>query len=647
MKMKKYMIKTLVLGSPFIVFILVTVPLYADENKPVGMITPKPATLQIERKPVLRFTYQADEQPDELTVLLDGNDISELVRWHENGFTCRLFEPIPAGEHTVSISGRIGDEDFSEEFSFSSRQYAWLDEAASTNTVTFNAGAVLAEKDMAETDPYTSINVTLNHSLSLKKNNWHLDINADGRYMEQDTGLEYPEKKGPDLINFLLSTGYETEKSSAVLEIGDLTIEQSPSTFTSLSRNGGRLELASHGFKVGGFAVFGKETFGLRQGVGIGFDQESNIMGGYGGADLLDDRIHVKVFYASGGREGDSYSNWSDEAGGSRGDVAGVLLQADIMDNLLGVEMEYDASAYDADTGDAFGTDDDEAWRVAFNGSLDIYEYEVAYEYYGDRYKVVGNEGAQKDYAGVTTSASASWPVHFLGLEFAAYRDNVDDDPLVAVTHSFNASVEYEYSGFERYPIRMRYEHTRDRSTDEPEPETENDLFTDLVGCSIGYSGDLFSVELISEYSWQNDKTGEDQDQSALSLSLNPSFDFDLVRANMTIGLKEDKDYGADNRNDAYTVTLDLQGNLFEDQISYELGGTYDRDLASDDSRDGYSSSGYFRIAYYPGFTFLEEYRPSLGLEMQYSKQTDRLNDSFTEDSRIMLTLTTEVSFDL
>ena len=634
-------------GLP-VILVLAAKPLHADGTIPISLITPEPETLQVERKPVLRFTCSCGQRPEEVTVLLDGNDISELIDWSETGFSCQLFEPIPAGEHTVTVSGQIDGDEFSEEFHFSSRQYAWLDEASTTNTITFNAGAVLAEKGMDPADPYTNIDATLNHALNLKKGNWHLDITADGRYLEQDTGVLLPEKKGPDLINFLLSTGYETEKSSALIEIGDLTIEQSPSTFSSLSRNGGRLELDSHGFRVGGFAVFGKETFGLHQGVGIGFDEDSNIMGGYAGADLFDDRLHLKFFYASGGREGDSFSNWTDEAGGSKGDIAGALLQADIVEDLLGVEMEYDASNYDPNTSDTFGADDDEAWRVAFNGAADIYQYELLYEYYGGKYRVVGNESAQKDYAGVTGSLSLSWPVHFVGLEFSSYRDNVDDDPLVAVTHSVAASVEYEYSGFEQYPIRLRYEHTQDHSTDEPEPDTENNLFTDLVGGSIGYSGDIISVELVSEYSWQNDKTSEDRDQSALSLSLNPSLEFDAIQANMTIGLKEDKNFGDDScRNDTYTVTLDLQGTLFEDQVRYELGGTYDRNLASDDSTDGYSTTGHFRIAYYPGMAFFEDYRPSLGLEMMYSRQTDRLEDSFTEDSRIMLTLTTEMSFGL
>jgi len=635
------------LGLPLVLLIFPAASLQADEYGPVTLITPEPATLQVERQPVLTFTYQESRQPDELTVFLDGNDITELVQWEENGFSCRLLEPLAAGEHTVSISGRLGEDDFSEEFTFSSRQFAWLDELESTNTVTFNASAVLASKGLAEGDPHTGIDATLNHSLNLKKDNWHLDITADGRYLEQDTGLESPEQKGPDLINFLLSAGYESESGSALVEIGDLNLDQSPSTFSSLSRNGGRIELSSHGFTLGGFTVFGKETFGLHQGLGVGFDQESNIMGGYAGADLLGERIHLKVFYASGGREGDSFSNWNDENGGSRGDIAGILARAELVEDLLSMEAEYDASNYDPDTGDTFGADDDEAWRVSLNGSRDIYQYEIAYEYYGGLYRVVGNEGAAKDYSGLRTSVSASWPIHYLSVEASLYRDNVDDDPLLAVTHSFNAMLNYEYSGFERYPLRLRYEHTQDRSSDEPEAETENDLNTDLVGCTLGYSGDLFSVDLDSEYTWQDDRTREDGDRSALSLTLSPSLDMEFIRASMTLGIKEDRDYGSDSRNDTYTITLDLQGDLFENQVSYELGGTYDRSLTSDDAQDGYSTSGYFRVAYYPGFMFLEDYRPSLGLEMEYSKQTDRIEDSFSEDSRVMLTLTTEVSFDI
>ncbi len=620
----------------------------AGENSlSIELITPKPQHLQVARKPVLRFTYKGSEKPDALRVLLDGNDISELVVWDKDGFSCRLLEPLSAGDHTLSVSARADTEEFSDEFNFSSHQYAWLDEFASSNTLTINAGAVLAEKNMAETDPYTKVDATLNHELKIKKGNWHLEVSADGRYLEQDTGLESPEKKGPDLVTFLLATGYENENNSMNIRIGDLDIEQSPNTFTSLSRNGGQVELQSHGFSLGGFAVFGRETFGLHEGFGIGFDDKSNIVGGHAGVDLFEDRLRLKVFYATGGREGDSFSNWTDEPGGSSGDIGGGLVEAVLVPDLLNLEMEYDMSNYDPNDRDEFGGDDDEAWRIATSGVYDIYEYELVYEYFGGRYQVVGNEGARKDYKGVTATGTSSWAVHYLSLSFSAYRDNVDDDPLTQVVHSLSGTAEYEYSGLEQFPLRLRFEHTRDRSSDEPEDDTEQDIFTELFGATLSYEGNITAIELNTEYSWQDDRTREDQDKAGLTIGISPSLTLDSFNARLGLSLNRDRDYGSAGRNDTYTITLDIQGDTLSSQVSYELGGTYDRNLSSDNSMDEYSTSGYCRLAYYPELGVFEGYHPSIGFEMQYSRQTDRLEDRFTEDSRVMLTLSTEISFNL
>jgi hypothetical protein len=94
-----------------------------------------------------------------------------------------------------------------------------------------------------------------------------------------------------------------------------------------------------HSLYLGGFSVFGKDTFGVHDGIGIGFDNSDHLYGVTGGVRLLDERIDLRGFYMDGGQEENSYASWSQEQG-NQGNVFGFVLKTNFLDDLLVTEFE-------------------------------------------------------------------------------------------------------------------------------------------------------------------------------------------------------------------------------------------------------------------------------------------------------------------
>jgi len=647
-----------------------------EQGTVVRMVSPLPHSKVITKHPDIQAVFSTSVDRDSLIILLDDNDITATAEITGKGIYCRVPILLQAGNHTLYIAGNSESGPFEQEVEFSSRQYATVDEAYTNNEWTLNLQAGNFHGNHQDDFTSTSLDSTLMHESVVKKGDWQVSLNGGARLLEQgysgrnqeeldpsaeqldaygpqqqtidsqpqNQGSLDPERQGLDLNTVLLRTQYQHENVMTALEIGDLQIAASKNTFESLARNGGQLSLELGNVYFNGFSVFGTDTFGVRDGIGIGFDNDDHLNGFSGGVRLLKNRIDVKGFYMDGGRQENSYSSWSQEQG-NKGNVYGVVLKTCFFDSLLTTEFEYDRSDFDPNTGDEFASIGDEAYRLQIGGQQNQYYYDIAYEYFGRDYDVPGNLSPQKDYAGITATGSMLYDVvHNVGIMLSGYHDNVDSDPLYARTNSLAGQLDYSYSGFMEFPLGFSYQHTTDQSTDEPEGSSENDLNTDSLTLSAGYAGQgPFTVDFSSSYSWQDDNSDQDMDIATLSFMLSPTLTFDTFSINMSGTLNQNRDMLSGNRTDDYVITLDTMGSLFNEQVSYEFGGTYDHTLVTDNSGGRHGFTGYTRIAYHLPW-FVEPAHPSLGIEIQYNSDKPQ-GTSTTEETRVFCTLSTSVPF--
>jgi len=642
----------------------------------VQIINPRAGTEVIAKNLDIqaRFTDQIDNES--LIILLDDNDITAMAEFTEAGFHCQVPTQLAGGNHTLYIAGNGPDGPFEKEISFTSKQNTTFDQATTSNEWAINMRAGNFHSNKGDDFTATNFDSTWQHESTLRKGNWQLNLSAGARLLEdnysgtsgasqnmfgsqqqdsygpaeqsdstmaQNQGSMDPERQGVDLNTMLMRAQYENDLITSAFEVGDLQIMASKNTFENLARNGGQLTVDLHNIYFGGFSVFGKDTFGVHDGIGIGFDNGDHLYGFSGGLRLLGEKIDLHGFYMDGGQKENSYASWSQEQG-NQGNVYGVVLTTNLLDDLLVSEFEYDRSDFDPNIGDEFDGNQAEAYRFELSGQQELFNYDIAYERFDPDYNVPGNLSPKRDYEGVVANGSLMLDIHSLNLAAGAYHDNVDDNPIYARTNSYMGQLDYNYAGFMDFPLGFSIQHTMDLSTDEPVDSPETNLSTDTISFNTGYTpqGPL-ALNFTTSYSWQNDDSDQDADLATLSFTLSPTLTMDTVSVSLSGTLNQNRDMLSGTRTDDYVLTLDTMGSLFNDRLSYNLGGTYDHSLITDNSGDRHGFTGYSRLAWtFDDFIGLT--RPTLGVELQYNSDAPQ-GVSTTKETRVYCTLSTSIPF--
>ncbi len=643
-----------------------------QQNIVVRMISPIPDTEIITKHPDIQAVFDGVVDSDSLIIVLDDTDITATAEITENGFRCRVPILIPSGIHLIYIEGDSDTGHFKQEIRFSSRQYATLDEAYTRNEWTLNLETGRLSGNRMEDYSFTGLDSTLEHESVVKKNRWQVTLTGNLRLLEKDrSGIlweqrdvsdeavdpddaEYPapaegeadpEREGLDLNQGLLRAQYQSDKVGAAIELGDLEIVTSKNTFGTLTRNGGQLIVDFNSFYLGGFSVFGGDTFGVRNGIGVGFDNDDHLNGFTGGLRLFKKKMDIRAFYMDGGQKENSYSSWSREEQNS-GNIYGVVMTTDFFKKVLTSEFEYNYSNFSttADGEDHSESNNDDAWRFQLGGQLDPYQYSIIYEHFGDNYDIPGQLSPKKDYDGISVIGGFWHRDHNIRAVLSAYHDNVDSDPLYARIRSLAGQFDYVYSRFTTFPLMLNYQHTTDNSTDEPENSREMDLTTDTVTLTASYVGQgHFTNDFLTGYSFQNDRSDADTDVATFSISISPGLSYDTFSVRIGGTLNQNRDVHSGIRTDDYLFTLDASGSLFSETLAYEFGGTYEHTINTDDSGDRKGFTGYSKINYH--FPWLvDAWHPKFGIGIEY-KSNELDGESIREETRVYGTLSTTVPF--
>lgn len=651
----------------------------------IQMVHPLNNSEIISKKLTIQGRFLTPIYPESVMILLDGIDLTGIADVNSEGFSCDLIDILPAGEHSIYIAGQSGDELFEYESFFISRHHASYEELYSNNLLSVNYGAALTRSpppDIGNLDsdysqniaplgnassvPYSKIDAYLTNETIFKENGFNVTFSGDLRYLNQNEEIREPEQIGLDLLTLNLKADYLKNTTGIFSEFGDIQINQSVNTLESVARRGGQITLQHKDIFINTFSILGKETFSYRDGVGITFDTDENIVGVSGGVGVVDNKIVIKALYISGSDQQNSYNSWAQgisydqdtqydpyynalpqDTGVSRGDVAGAILSTNLFNDKFFTEFEYDESDYDTDDSDEYSSDRDKAYRLLFGGAYDIYSYDLVYEHFGPFYNVPGARGLRKDYEGVTATGYMEHEIHALDVSLAGYHDNVDSDPYYSRINSLYGTLGYKYYGFDSFILGFDYAKGIDRSSDEPEGDIERRLDTDILGLNMGYIQGSFSVDLYGQYSNQNDRTLDDYDTSITTVTLSPAYSLETFSVFSSFSLNQSKDHNTDVRTDTYTITLDLLGSLFVNQVTYELGGTYDQTKSTDDLFDTSGINGYCRLAYHLPQTYWNRLNSSISLEANYGNREEQFSELDNDTHSVVLSFSASLPYSL
>jgi hypothetical protein len=612
----------------------------AEQTAPIKLLSPAENQVVIAKKPRIEAAFTQPMNVQSLLVMLDGIDISQVLKSNAEGFSFLPIQVLPPGPHTLTISGTTArGESISQTFSFSTRHYETLEKGFSENQLTVLGQAALGRSENREEQvPDKRLEAGLRTSSQVREQGLDLAFNADLKFMDQDIPATAPEKKGLDLIDFLLSTDYVRGDMTTHAEIGDTQVDLSKNTLSYLLRRGAQLSVDSGIVKLGGFSVNSAQTYGYDGGLGVSNDLNRHVHGIYGDLNLLSQRVSLRAIYTTGGEEGDGFGTTGLDRN-AEGHATGVVLTTDFFQGRLVSEFEIDGSRFDADTTDDQAAESDNAYRMEFRGAVDRYTYGAIYKYFGPCYEVVGNQGLEKDRAGFELNGGAGFERHGVSLTFGSFRDNVDDDGTRPVLQTRTAAIVYSYMGLERLPVSLAYQIEASDSTRDPDGMLPVDYKMDTVSGTIGYLYNQWNIALQCTYGLMDDMTANNSDTTNVMVALMPQFFNEIISVSPNLCYSQAQDLAADIHTDSYTVSMSIQGQLPDSKLTYGLGGTLDFTTTSDDLMDQRTNSYYFNLDYKLGDVLQGRVTPAIGLRGESNEIHDRTTDQTTRDYAFLLVL--------
>lgn len=575
-----------------------------------------------------------------LLAQLDGVDITGALDFTPTGFSYKPVQPLMNGPHQLYLTVYQADGSVAEQiFSFST-----LTKVSSNTQISAVYEQEIDKSAHLTQIPKNNFAANLGNSTTFTQGDWQLGLTTNLRWLDRSLPMLPPEKKGIDLVNYLLSAQYQKDELSLQINAGDLQIQETQNTVMGLARRGVQTNFNYKDLSLSGFVVNSEQLFGIDDGTGLEFDTGNTIKGVSGGYSLLSNALKLRAIYVTGTEESNSYGIYDADSGVREGDVLGFLAQYQLLQGKLNLEAEYDLSDFDADNADDTSSETDHAWTLRANGYVGSYNYQAVYEYVGPNYEVVGNPGLQRDREGFTIMGGVQKAAHALNLSASRYEDNVDEDELLPKVETTTISADYSFNRFPSLPMGLNYQKLMMDSSMVPKGGMPYRMDTDMYGARINYMAGPWNLGFNANYSTQDDKTETDYDTSTQTYSFSPSYYAETLSITPNLSFNRSSDETSKVDTDTLTATLDLRGSLYQGIVSYEFGGTFNQMKTSDDTMKMDVISGNARVAY----NFLQEWagflNPSIGVRGQYNRTNDKVSDQDDDEFSLMLVVSSSMS---
>ncbi len=567
----------LILWSSVLALITPAHVLAAANPEPVELISPPAGAEVVARRPEISCRINTSFRRNYLYVYLDGVDVSGILEISEKGFQVKPIAALPSGSHTLVVMfyGQDGQQIY-KEFSFSSRHSETFDELSSANEITARYQAVLDKPSDSPHIPYSAIDANLATASAIKKENWRFSLDGNIRYVDQNAPLTPPPYKGANVNNFIAKLERSSQQGGYHLlaEVGDVVVNESATTIQNMGRRGSKLTVDYKDVTVSGFVVNSAPIYGLRSDDDFGIDSsdDDHLMGISGQLKLMGNKVSLKSVYITGGETGGGFGLYT-EQGGSKGHVAGAVLEQDFFNKKLVAQQEFFVSSFDPNTADTWESEDDKAYRLGLHGASGQYFYQGVYEYFGPYYSVAG-QYITSDREGFTIMAGKNFSSQNLSVQVSQYNDNVENDDFYPIVQTTQAMATYNLSKFQRFPMSLSYSKTMMESSSEPQGIAPIHTDTDVVSGTVSYFKNTLNLSLQPSYSLQNDRFS-DNDTSNTGVALSANYAKEILNVASLFSFNRASYDLSNEESDTYLANLQLQGWAIKDLLSYGVSSSY------------------------------------------------------------------------
>ncbi|WP_025323334.1 hypothetical protein [Deferrisoma camini] len=448
--------------------------------------------------------------------------------------------------------------------------------------------------------------------------------------------LQY-DKDAPD--PFTLSSGFRLEAAYGEqrLELGDVTVDETPLTVAGLSRRGAQLHLKVGRAEVRAFDVRTDTVDGWESGL-FSSGRESQTYGvSVAGPLLADGHLDFHLTALSGRNESPSGAYDQSNGGPQEGDTVGVRVESAW--GPVRLDGQYAYSRFDDDTSAGEGKKGDAAWEIRLTSDLGFGTLDLGYLRYGTDYATIAAPSFTGDRQGAdggfsTRIGPASWAVSGSFTE-----DNVGRDASKPIVRSVSGNTSLGWRGTRGVSMNLGYGIARQDSRDEPPGTTGVDNLNQQVSLNLAHAYGPWSGAVGGSLGFLDDRSAAGNDTDTRSVTLTTGLSGSAGSANLSLSFNQSITDAKTDRSRLASLTLavpvwpewvDLSG-----QVSYQLAD------ASDGSVDTVTTGGSVRLAWnvdrlLAGADWVDV---QLAVTGEYNRVDDRLDDA--NDSKEYLTFLT------
>ena len=583
----------------------------------LNLSTPSPlsGSIIIDKRPVLECTFGGTYSREEILVMLDGVDITALLEWNDGGFSYRPPTVLPAGQHNLQIA--IGTE--ANDFAFETRHGEHYRTLQTDVTLAGEYAYTLARD--ADHGSRSSLDATMGVNAHAESQQWDTLFTSHLQYADPNRNPE----QGDNIVlnDFLFRSRYAGEELGATLEVGDVSIYESEMTLSHFSRRGMQFNVQYRGITLNTFSVLGDTAYSFDEGVGIGVETAKNVYGTSVASSFLSGRARLKLIYAKGGMHNTGLGTGA-EPTAQEGSVVGVRAEADLIEERLALQAEWDQAEFDGDTGDTIDATKDRAYRIGAGGAYELLQYHLYVTEVGAGYTPIGNVALVNDNKGFGADAGLFGETQSLNVALSRLHDNTDNDALLPTVYTETGSVGYTYFGLEQWQFSLNYARTMQHSESVPAGSDAVETDQDDIGGMAQYMAGAWTHVLTLRYSVHDDQLTASNNAETFESSFSPTYAPGspyLSSIAPTFSYLRETHEDASLSSDTYALNLCLAGTLDGDRFRYAFNGTAQKKVYAEGTtpdETGYNASA--RIDYlFAAPTFWMQ-SPSAGIKADYRK---------------------------
>ena len=436
---------------------------------------------------------------------------------------------------------------------------------------------------------------------NISDNDYQFDFDINFAHIDPRSEIENRLNLSSMLIRF--------KKGAMQFEVGDIAVNETEFSTSSLNRRGLRYELANEKFYLNTFYTNSQQKTGF-DGFGIP-DTNSGIFGAAAGFNLKN-TFKIRGMFMAGKDNLDSKTVSSNESLFRAGEMFSLWGELNLLKSKMQLLGEFSSSNFGSATDkENLQKEKDTAWQAGLKFNTGIFSLNGDYKKVGDRFNSIANLFLQNDREGLNSNValnikSFSWTVAYID------QKNYLHSPVQDMLHEKKVSSAFNWGIGPNF--RVSAELSRDNldydSSTGMQTSTSN-MNTNSYSASLGYMAGASAINISVGKTESLHFTSNMNGSIAINLKLG-----EFMSLNPSLNYQSNKNLADGSTSTIYNFYLNSEITFVPQYLTLTLSTSYMNNKGLDYTNTNWSFGG--NLNFFMAQIFKNKIRPSLIMKSQF-----------------------------